>query len=223
MVQTIPMAIREILWVNILQHTHDLRSDFKPIWMYGNHFCGCSNEKNIENIQTFQKKCCRALPMPHSLSEPRYASRSQDPYWGGREKTWKTSTKGWLHRHVNVEAFQLLDNWHLIRRLCGCKLLVTVYCCITSFLKKLIIDQENSLFPLQQLTGLFLCSCNQEIFWVNGPTCFNSRYGSFYHEKQNTFHFCTDLANSPRPLLNRFDPLHQKVISLPRSLHKMFN
>ena len=90
----------------------------KPIWLYGIQLWGCASKSNIKCIQTFQNKVLRNM-----VGAPWYI-RNSDLHrdLGVRNvdnEIARSASKheSRLHRHVNVEALQLLDNQNLIRRL----------------------------------------------------------------------------------------------------------
>lgn len=90
----------------------------KPVWLYGIQLWGCTKDSNIKIIQTFQNKAQRA--MVNAPWHVRNADVHRDlgiPLIKEEIKKFAKKHESRLHHHENVEALQLLDNQHHIRRL----------------------------------------------------------------------------------------------------------
>lgn len=90
----------------------------KPVWTYGIPLWGCAKQSCIKKIQTFQNKVLRNI-----VNAPWYI-RNRDIHRDLSIADVATEIKRFaskhelrLHRHVNIEALQLLDNANLRRRL----------------------------------------------------------------------------------------------------------
>lgn len=90
----------------------------KPVWTYGAQLWGCASKSNIEIIQKFQNKVVRGI-----VDAPWYCRNNDIHKDLGvnhvTEEVKKSAKKheDRLHRHVNVEVVQLLDNASIVRRL----------------------------------------------------------------------------------------------------------
>lgn len=89
-----------------------------PIWTYGIQLWGCTKQSNVKIIQQFQNKVLR-----DAVNAPWYI-RNDDLHRDLKMEFVTTIIQKFaeaheyrLHRHVNVEAIQLLDNTDLVRRL----------------------------------------------------------------------------------------------------------
>lgn len=89
-----------------------------PVWAYGIQLWGCTKRTNVEIIQRFQNKVLRSI-----VNAPWYI-RNEDIHRDlGVDlvakviKKYAEAHEERLHKHVNVEAIQLLDTTDIIRRL----------------------------------------------------------------------------------------------------------
>ena len=89
-----------------------------PVWTYGIQLWGCTKPSNIAIIQRFQNKVLRAI-----VNAPWYI-RNADLHRDLKMEMVTAEIQRFarkheerLHRHDNVEAIQLLDNFALLRRL----------------------------------------------------------------------------------------------------------
>lgn len=89
-----------------------------PIWTYGIQLWGCTKQSNVKIIQQFQNKVLR-----DAVNAPWYI-RNDDLHRDLKIELVTTIIKKFaeahehrLHRHVNIEAIQLLDNTNIVRRL----------------------------------------------------------------------------------------------------------
>lgn len=89
-----------------------------PIWTYGIQLWGCTKRSNVKIIQQFQNKVLR-----DAVNAPWYI-RNDDLHRDLKMELVTTIIQKFaeahehrLHRHVNVEAIQLLDNTDIVRRL----------------------------------------------------------------------------------------------------------
>lgn len=99
-----------------------------PVWTYGIQLWGCTRYSNIEIIQRFQNKVLRGV-----VNAPWYV-RNKDLHRDLKVdsvidtiKKHAEAHERRLHRHVNVEAIQLLDNTDIVRRLKRTKPFELVY------------------------------------------------------------------------------------------------
>lgn len=90
----------------------------KPVWLYGIQLWGCAKQQHIKSIQTFQNKVLRNM-----VNAPWYVRNSDIhrdlgiPYVTSEIQRFAGKHEARLHKHVNLEAIQLLDNDGLVRRL----------------------------------------------------------------------------------------------------------
>lgn len=89
-----------------------------PVWTYGAQLWGCTKQSNIQIIQRFQNKVLKGI-----VNAPWYI-RTVDLHRDLKMdvvvdiiKKHAEAHEHRLHRHVNVEAIQLLDNTDIVRRL----------------------------------------------------------------------------------------------------------
>lgn len=90
----------------------------KPVWTYGIQLWGCTKKSNAKMIQKFQNKVLRNI-----VNAPWYI-RNDDLHRDLRMETvseeitrYAAKHEERLHRHVNIEMLQLLDNSETVRRL----------------------------------------------------------------------------------------------------------
>ena len=90
----------------------------KPVWPYGIHLLCCTSQSNRNIIQRFQYRVLRGI-----VVAPWYIRNDNLHKDLGVEtvasviKKYAQSHEQRLHRHINVEARQLLNNDGLVRRL----------------------------------------------------------------------------------------------------------
>lgn len=89
-----------------------------PVWTYGIQLWGCTKKSNVQIIQRFQNKVLRGI-----VNAPWYI-RNDDlhrdlniDFVAKVIQYYAEAHEQRLHRHVNVEAIQLLDNTDQVRRL----------------------------------------------------------------------------------------------------------
>ncbi len=92
--------------------------DSCQVCIHGIQLWGCTKDSNIQVIQRFQNKVLRNI-----VNAPWYVRNSDLHRELGIDTVTETirkyakSHEDRLHRHVNVEVIELLDNTELVRRL----------------------------------------------------------------------------------------------------------
>jgi hypothetical protein len=90
----------------------------KPIWTYGIQLWGCASQSNIDKMQRFQNKALRSIVNAHLFERNSDIHRDlKMPTVIEEVERYATKHERRLHKHVNVEALQLLDFANNTRRL----------------------------------------------------------------------------------------------------------
>jgi hypothetical protein len=90
----------------------------KPIWTYGIQLLGCTSQSNKNIIQRLQNRVLRDIvDAPWYIRNDNLRKDLSVETINSVIKKYAQRHKKRLHRHNNVEALQLLDNGHLVRRL----------------------------------------------------------------------------------------------------------
>jgi hypothetical protein len=90
----------------------------KPIWTYGIHLWCCTSQSNRNIIQRFQNRVIRRIvDAPWYIRNDNLHKDLDMETVDSIIRKYAQSHEQRLHRHINVEALQLLNNGSLVRRL----------------------------------------------------------------------------------------------------------